>query len=139
MNYSCLYLAEIRSIQIRCKFATICQRKGYTYKFLHALGVLAIPPTLCYRKRSTNNVSCSLLRLAPQCPHSLVLLVIGFPFWYDRLAHAVRCDFRCDDVIILQFDWTFLILGNRAKYLNLVHQTVSRACMQLADTGWVRD
>ena len=22
----------------------------------------------------------------------------------------------------------FLILGNRAKYLNLVHQTVSRAC-----------
>ena len=31
------------------------------------------PPTLCYRKQSTNNVSCSLLRLAPQCPHSLVL------------------------------------------------------------------
>ena len=27
--YSCLYLAEIRSIQNRCKFATICDRKGY--------------------------------------------------------------------------------------------------------------
>ena len=35
-------------------------------------GVLTVPPTLCYRKWSTNNVSCSLLRLAPQCPHSLV-------------------------------------------------------------------
>ena len=35
-------------------------------------GVLTVPPTLCYGKRSTNNVSCSLLRLAPQCPHSLV-------------------------------------------------------------------
>ena len=34
-------------------------------------GVLTVPPTLCYRKWSTN-VSCSLLRLAPQCPHSLV-------------------------------------------------------------------
>ena len=29
MIYSCLYLAEIRSIQNRCKFATICDRKGY--------------------------------------------------------------------------------------------------------------
>ena len=28
----------------------------------------------------------------------------------------------------MQFDWMFLILGNRAKYLNLVHQTVSCAC-----------
>ena len=30
MNYSCLYLAELRSIQNRCNFATICARKGYT-------------------------------------------------------------------------------------------------------------
>ena len=29
MNYSCLYLAEIQSLQNRCKFATICDRKGY--------------------------------------------------------------------------------------------------------------
>ena len=28
MNYSCLYLAELRSIQNRCNFATICARKG---------------------------------------------------------------------------------------------------------------
>ena len=30
MNYSYLYLAELRSIQNRCNFATICARKGYT-------------------------------------------------------------------------------------------------------------
>ena len=29
MNYSCLYLAELRSVQNRCNFATICARKGY--------------------------------------------------------------------------------------------------------------
>ena len=28
MNYSCLYLAELRSIQNHCNFATICARKG---------------------------------------------------------------------------------------------------------------
>ena len=39
-------------------------------------GVLTVPPRFCYRKRSTNNVSCSLLRLAPQCPHSLVYSLI---------------------------------------------------------------
>ena len=39
MNYSCLYLAELRSIQNRCNFATICARKGYRYviSFAHAL------------------------------------------------------------------------------------------------------
>ena len=42
-------------------------------------GVLTVPPTLCYRKRSTNNVSCSLLRLAPRCPHSLVIQVVNAP------------------------------------------------------------
>ena len=46
----------------------------------------------------------------------------------DSRARYVAISFQCDDVISLQFDWTFLILGNRAKYLNLVHQTVSRAC-----------
>ena len=30
MNYSCLYLAEIQSVQNCCKFATICDQKGYT-------------------------------------------------------------------------------------------------------------
>ena len=34
--------------------------------------------------------------------------------------------FRCDDVIILQLDWTFLVLGHRAKYSDLVHQTIFR-------------
>ena len=56
---------------------------------------------------------------------------------YNQLMRTVRRD-QCDDVIILQFDWTFLVLGNRAKYLNLVHQTVFRVrtytCM-----GWVQD
>ena len=32
MNYSYLYLAELRSIQNRCNFATICARKGYRLK-----------------------------------------------------------------------------------------------------------
>ena len=36
-------------------------------------GMLTVLPMLCYRKRSTNSVSCSLLRLAPQCPHSLII------------------------------------------------------------------
>ena len=38
MNYSCLYLAELRSIQNRCNFATICARKGYTLKSVRRLG-----------------------------------------------------------------------------------------------------
>ena len=35
MNYSCLYLAELRSIQNRCNFATICARKGYQRSILY--------------------------------------------------------------------------------------------------------
>ena len=42
----------------------------------------------------------------------------------DSRARYVIILFQCDDVIILQFDWTFLVLGHRAKYLKLVHQTV---------------
>ena len=37
-------------------------------------GVLTVPPTLCYRKWSTNSASCSLLRLAQQCLYSLVIV-----------------------------------------------------------------
>ena len=66
-------------------------------------------------------------------PIKMILPVILMTRLYTRYtidsrARYVAILFRCDDVIILQFDWTFLILGNRAKYLNLVHQTVSRAC-----------
>ena len=35
----------------------------------------------------------------------------------------VHCQF---DVIVQQFDWTFLILEHRAKYLNLLNQTLFR-------------
>ena len=48
----------------------------------------------------------------------------------------VVSSFRCDDVITLQFDWMFLILGQRAKYLNLVNHTVFGVQIY---TGWVQD
>ena len=41
MNYSCLYLAELRSIQNRCNFATICARKGYNY-YLYPVAILLL-------------------------------------------------------------------------------------------------
>ena len=31
MNYSCIYLAELRSVQNHCNFATICTRKRYRF------------------------------------------------------------------------------------------------------------
>ena len=73
-----------------CACAALTVTTIYTYKFLHALtqGVLTIPPTLCYRKRSTNNVSCSLLRLAPQCPHSLVIVLYRGAI--DRRSYSMR-------------------------------------------------
>ena len=37
MNCSCIYLAEIRSVQNRCKFVTICHRKGLTIGHAYAL------------------------------------------------------------------------------------------------------
>ena len=58
MNYSCLYLAELRSIQNRCNFATICARKGYALlilvsslhygatKFEHILFVVKTLPSI---------------------------------------------------------------------------------------------
>ena len=55
----------------------------------------------------------------------MIVLVIGFPFRWHALhilyTYTVPCvryivvSFRCDDVIILQFDWTFLILGHGGK------------------------
>ena len=52
----------------------------------------------------------------------MILPVIGFPFRWpastqgtiDSRAQYIAILFRCNDVIILQFDWTFLVLGNRA-------------------------
>ena len=44
--------------------------------------------------------------------------------WY------VTISFRYDDIIILQSDWTFLVLGHKAKYLNLVHQTIYHVRIQ---------
>ena len=38
MNYSCLYLAELRSIQNRCNFATICAQKGYWRQVRNKMG-----------------------------------------------------------------------------------------------------
>ena len=71
-------------------------------------------------------------------PIKMILPVIGFPFRWpastqgtiDSRARYVTISFRCDDVIILQFDWTFLVLGNRTKYLNLVHQTIFHVRIQ---------
>ena len=40
----------------------------------------------------------------------------------DLCTWYVAISFRSDDAIILQLDWTFIVLGHRAKYLNLVHQ-----------------
>ena len=61
-------------------------------------------------------------------PIKVIIPVIGFPFQWpalhwpygtiDTRVHPAHCDFH-DDVIVLQFDWTFLIL-------DLVHQTVFR-------------
>ena len=41
-------------------------------------------------------------------------------------AQCVAISFQCHDVIILLFDWTFLVLGYTAKYLDLVDQTIFR-------------
>ena len=59
--------------RMRCSH---CHKHIYVQVPACTQGVFTVPPTLCYRKRSTNNVSCSLLRLAPQCPHSLVYIYI---------------------------------------------------------------
>ena len=60
---------EFSFLRMRCSH---CHKHIYVQVPACTQGVLTVPPTLCYRKRSTNNVSCSLLRVAPQCPHSLV-------------------------------------------------------------------
>ena len=61
---------EFSFLRMRCSH---CHKHIYVQVPACTQGVLMVPPTLWYRKRSTNNVSCSLLRLAPQCLHSLVI------------------------------------------------------------------
>ena len=39
MNHACLHLAELRSIENRCNFATICARKGYVIVDLYSMQV----------------------------------------------------------------------------------------------------
>ena len=49
----------------------------------------------------------------------------------------VHCRQKCYDVIFQRSDWTFLILRNRSKNLDLVHQTFPR--VELEGVVWARD
>ena len=66
--------ARQERLQLRCSH---CHKHIYVQVSACTQEVLTVPPTMCYRKRSTNNVSCSLLRLALQCPHSLVKMRVN--------------------------------------------------------------